>query len=186
MHNVLIRDGVVAHVWRGPIPDGIPNTFAVAPDSAHVGDRWENGTAVPAPKPVTVDEINAECERRILAVLPLTRQLNIVDEGTAAELQDMKDKRNALRSCARALISIQPSPANYRDDRYWVGAPWGSEPRQSHADRRTPDMQMHCQRPSRSGDVPLRCAGARMSADASPWASAETARQFHPPRQAAI
>ena len=126
MHHVLIKDNRVAHVWHGPIPNGIPDTHAVAPGSAHVGDAWEAGAPVPKAPAVTADEVNAECERRILALFPIARQLNIIDEGSPAELQDMKDRRNGMRGCARALAYMQPIPGNYRDDRFWQGAPFQS------------------------------------------------------------
>lgn len=129
MHYVLVKDGRVAHIWHGPIPKGIANTYPVAPGSAHVGDRWEGGAAVKDAPIVTIDEINAECERRILALYPVARQLNIIDEGTPAEQQEFKDRRNGLRACARALIAMSPIPTNYRDDRFWVGAPFQGSPR---------------------------------------------------------
>lgn len=127
MHHVLVKDNKVAHVWKGPIPKGIGNTYAVAPGSAHVGDEWDavSMSAVPKPPMVTPDEVNAECERRILERYPVARQLNILDEGSQAELSEFKDQRNGLRACARALILMQPIPGNYRDDRFWSGVPFG-------------------------------------------------------------
>lgn len=122
MHHVLVKNNKVVHVWHGPIPPGIDNTFAVAPDSAHVGDDWDGQRAVPQAPAIIPDEVNRECERRILELFPITRQLNIIDEGTPAEVDEMKQKRNALRACARALCSMQPIPQNFRDDRFWVGS----------------------------------------------------------------
>lgn len=127
MHHVLVKDNKVAHVWRGPIPKGISNTFAVAPGSAHVGDDWDSVamSAVPKAPSITIDEINAECERRILELYPLARQLNILDEGSQAELQEFKDRRNGLRASARALAMMNPIPVNFRDDRFWSSPPFG-------------------------------------------------------------
>ena len=66
--------------------------------------------------PPTADDVRAEANRRIEAVYPLYKQLNIVRTGNGA-LATMSAFIDAIRVASNAMEASPP--ADYRDDSHW-------------------------------------------------------------------
>lgn len=70
-----------------------------------------------APQPPSVDQIKAECGRRIEALYPVWKQINMMRDPNAFAFEFQWIDR--MRGVSDALEGMDPRPVDYRDDRHW-------------------------------------------------------------------
>ena len=138
--RLLVMDGnIVANVIDVD-PATIPPEFAgapEAPDGVGIGWVWD-GTdyAPPAPANVTVDQVKAEAQRRILTIVPEWKQRNLTARGTvlakkgepnwtAAEQTEWDAGEaiwaqvEAIRAASDVLEATAPIPQDFTDNKHW-------------------------------------------------------------------
>lgn len=134
----------VTHTVWSIIDDASPETplvtFYAAPQAskADVLDQYRNVNA-DVSSAVSVVEVKAEAERRILAIMPEYQQRNALAMGMEATQtygadpdnwpEDLKRENaavqlkwtaiKAVRAASNRLEALDPIPDNFRDDSFW-------------------------------------------------------------------
>ena len=140
MRLAQIEDGIVVNVVEVK-PSAIPPEMRGWRSLEEgVGIGWRvtgDDLTPPAPDAPTAQQVKAEAQRRILAILPEWRQRNLTAQAailaekgranwTKAETdawtagRALWDRINAIRAASDALEALDPIPADYADDHHWT------------------------------------------------------------------
>lgn len=105
---------------KGENPQG---TVAVSSFPKNANQIWDFENETWGAVPVTVEMVKAEAERRIVAVYPIFKQINIeADHGIeSSEYTTMRTFIDAIRIASNALE--ETLPLDYRSDTHWPSEP---------------------------------------------------------------
>lgn len=137
---LIIENGVVTNVIEATL-GFVPPEYADAPIAPEgVGVGWTvNGESYdpPAEPAITADQVKAEAERRILAIVPAWKQRNLTAQAAIlAKIGEVNWTTEqaaawaageavwgavaAIRAASDVIEAMNPIPQNYTDDSYWA------------------------------------------------------------------